>query len=118
MLLLVCVSDLARKVPTNYILLVTFTLLEAYMVASCCALVTEPLLVLAAAGMTAVIVVGLTGYAYFTKTDFTPLGGSMTVVLFSLMAFGFVCIFFGPTMHLIYCLLGVIVFGIYLVMDT
>jgi FtsH-binding integral membrane protein len=76
------------------------------------------LVVVAAACMTAFIVIGLTAYAYYTKTDFTPLGGSMTVVLFSLMAFGFMCIFFGPTMHLIYCLIGVVVFGIYLVMDT
>ena len=36
-LLLVCVQDLARKVPTNYILLTSFTVLEAYLVASCCA---------------------------------------------------------------------------------
>ena len=66
-----CVPSVARTVPTNYILLLVFTLLEAYTVAFICATVKDSMIVLTAAVMTAALVVGLTLYAVFTKTDFT-----------------------------------------------
>ena len=115
---LVCCQNLARKVPTNYYLLLAFTILEAYTVAFVCATVKDPLIVLAAAFMTAAIVIALTAYAVFTKTDFTACGGCITVIGCAFVIFSLFSFLFGPTMHLIYCILGVIVFGIYLVFDT
>ena len=73
MLLLVC-TKLAQKVPINYILLITFTILESIMV-SYTTIYFEPLSVLACAGVTMVVVFGLTMYACFTKTDVTLMGG-------------------------------------------
>lgn len=113
-----CVQSVARSVPTNYILLFTFTILEAYSVAFVCATVHDGMVVLAAATMTAVVVLGLTMYAVFTPTDFTACGGTMTVIGCAFMVFSLFSFLFGPTMRLIYCVLGVIVFGLYLIFDT
>lgn len=115
---LVCVSRLARTVPTNYILLFSFTLLEAYGVAFMCAIVNDGLVVLGAAFMTAGIVISLTLYAIFTKTDFTACGGIMAVVGGAFFVCSLLSLFFGPTFRLIIACLGVIVFGLYLVFDT
>ena len=113
-----CVPSVARSVPTNYILLFAFTILEAYSVAYTCATVKDSMVVLAAAMMTAAVVVGLTLYAVFTPTDFTKCGGTMTVIGCAFMVFSLFSFLFGPTMRLIYCVLGVIVFGMYLIFDT
>ena len=113
-----CVPSVARSVPTNYILLFTFTILEAYAVAFTCATVKDSMVVLAAAMMTAAVVIGLTLYAVFTPTDFTKCGGAMTVIGCAFMVFSLFSFLFGPTMRLIYCVLGVIVFGMYLIFDT
>jgi protein lifeguard len=113
-----CVPSVARSVPTNYILLFTFTILESYAVAFTCATVKDSMVVLAAAMMTAAVVVGLTLYAVFTPTDFTKCGGTMIVIGCAFMVFSLFSFLFGPTMRLIYCVLGVIVFGMYLIFDT
>ena len=63
--------SIARTVPTNYILLMVFTVLEAYTVAFVCATVKDSMIVLTAAVMTAAVVLALTLYAVFTPTDFT-----------------------------------------------
>ena len=53
-----------------------------------------------------------------TKTDFTMMGS----LLFSLgalfLVFSLFSVFFGPTMRLIYCVLGVVLFSFYLIFDT
>lgn len=87
--LLVCVKGLARDVPVNYFLLFVFTLLEAYAVAFCCA-VYDGLIVLAAASMTAAVVVSLTLYAVYTSTDFTVCGGTLSVIGSALFVFGII----------------------------
>lgn len=115
---LVCMEGVARKVPTNYVLLFTFTLLEAYGVAFMCAVVNDGLIVLGAAFMTAGIVVALTLYAVFTKTDFTACGGVMAVVGGAFFVCSLLSLFFGPTFRLIIACIGVIVFGLYLIFDT
>ena len=83
-----------------------------------CARVNDGLIVLAAAFMTAAIVIGLTIYALTTKTDFTACGGVICVIGCAFLIFSLFAFMFGPTMHLIFCVLGVIIFGIYLVFDT
>lgn len=115
---IVCATNLARKVPTNYILLLAFTICEAYLVAFACAIVGDGKVVLAAAFLTAAVVVALTLYAVFTKTDFTACGGIITVLGASFFVVGIFAFAFGRTMMLVYDLLGVVVFGIYLVFDT
>jgi FtsH-binding integral membrane protein len=68
--------------------------------------------------MTAGIVIALTMYAFFTKTDFTVCGGTLFVIGASLLFFGLFCFLFGEVLRMIYCVCGVILFGIYLIVDT
>ena len=115
---LLCCKSLARKVPTNYILLTIFTLCEAYIVAFIAARY-DPMIVLAAAVTTAGMTLGITVYAYTTKTDFTLCGPILFVVGF---AFAFASLFFvfykGSKLHIVWCVLGVILFSFYLLFDT
>jgi FtsH-binding integral membrane protein len=71
-----------------------------------------------AAFMTAGIVVALTIYAMTTKTDFTVCGGALFIIGAGFCLFGLFSFMFGPTMHLIFCIIGVIIFGFYLIFDT
>lgn len=115
---LFCSDSLAKKVPTNYILMFIFTLCEAYTVAYICAVLADGLIVLQAASMTAGLVVGLTLYAMTTKHDFTTCGGLLWALASVLIVFSLFSIFFGRTMRLIYCTMGVLIFAIYLIVDT
>lgn len=115
---LFCIPSLARKVPVNYGLMFAFTFCEAYMVAFSCAVVNDGMLVLQAALMTAAMVIALTFYALTTKKDFTVCGGMMFVISACFIMFGLFSWLMGPTMRLIYCTIGVILFGVYLVIDT
>jgi FtsH-binding integral membrane protein len=115
---LFCVRGIAKKVPHNYLLTAAFTFCEAYVVAFCVASVNDPMIVVTAAFMTAGIVVGLTIYAMTTKTDFTFCGGTLFVVGAAFIMFGLFSFMFGSTFRLVYCTLGVILFGIYLIVDT
>ena len=115
---LICVRSVSRAVPYNYILLLIFTLCEAYLVAFICSR-TNPQTVLAAFFMTAAMTITLTIYAMVTKTDIRILYGLICVIsstLFMLFIFSIFVRF--PYLNMIYCSLCVILFGIYLVMDT
>lgn len=115
---LFCIPSLARKVPVNYYLMFAFTFCEAYTVAFCCAAVNDAQIVLAAAFMTAAMVLALTFYALTTKSDFTVCGAMLFVVSACFIMLGLFSWLMGPTMRLVYCTLGVILFGVYLVIDT
>lgn len=63
--------------------------------------------------------VGLTIYAIFTPTDFTIKWGIVIVILIAMLMLGIFSIFiWSPFLTNLYCCLGVICFGIYLVIDT
>lgn len=54
-----------------------------------------------------------------TKTDFTVKWGILIVILVPMLILGIVSIFaWTPFLDNLYCSLGVILFGIYIVMDT
>ncbi len=58
-------------------------------------------------------------YAIFTPTDFTIKWGIIIVLLIAMLMLGIFSIFmWSPFLTNLYCSLGVIVFGIYLVIDT
>lgn len=117
-LVLVCIRNVAKSVPSNYILLSIFTILEAYLVSFICSLYETNIILLAGA-MTIGLVIGLTVYSYFTKTDFTNLGGILFIILLAMIMFGLACCFTNNKILInLYCGLGVIVFGIYLIFDT
>lgn len=80
---LLCCRSLSRSVPTNYILLSVFNLCEAYIVAFIAASY-QPQIVLVAAFTTAGMTIGITVYAFTTKSDFTIFGPLLFVIGFTL----------------------------------
>lgn len=113
-----CVESLAKSIPINYVLMFAFTFCEAYTVSYISAAVNDPLLVVQAAFMTAGLVLGLTLYAVTTKRDFTVFAGLLWAVGSIFLIFSLFSVFFGATMRLIYCALGVALFSVYLIFDT
>jgi len=113
-----CFRGLSRKVPTNYILLFAFTFCEAYIVSFACSQ-TDPTTVIAAASFTAFITICLTVYAMTTKTDFTLQMGSLFVIFPTLLVFGLVCLItMSFVMYMMWCAIGVLIYGFYLLIDT
>mmetsp|Transcript_12541 Transcript_12541/g.9108 ORF Transcript_12541/g.9108 Transcript_12541/m.9108 type:complete len:150 (+) Transcript_12541:364-813(+) len=113
-----CFKSVGRSVPLNYILLFVFTACEAYSVMYICAAIGDGSLVATAAFLTAGIVLALTIYAVTTKRDFTLCGGFIAIMSAAFLMVVIVGFFFGPSFHLFICVLGVIIFGLYLVYDT
>lgn len=117
-LVLVCVPNLARKVPANFILMTLITLCYA-LVLSCAAAASSRNAFLIAIGSTFVVVVGLMIFACQTKYDFTGCGTYLFVAILCLMIFGFLCIFFSNhILHLVYSSIATLLFCMLLVYDT
>jgi FtsH-binding integral membrane protein len=114
---MVCFPQLFRTVPTNYILLFIWTFCEGYMVATVASF-NPPEIVLTAAALTALVSLGLTFYAFTTKTDFTFIGGFLFVMTLVMLFWGIFILIFGFFLYTLYCVLGVILFTIYLIFDT
>ena len=114
---LVC-CGLHRKVPINYALLTLFTFCMSYLVSSV-AIVYNQEIVVEAMFLTSAVVVGVTVYAYTTKTDYTiygavrSIGGCVCVSAFLLL-----CIFPTKGTDMVYMILSVILFSFFLVCDT
>jgi FtsH-binding integral membrane protein len=69
--------------------------------------------------MTTAIVVACTIYAFKTETDFTTSWGIIIVISVAMLVLFFMSLFItSPFLHKLYCFLGVILFGIYLIVDT
>jgi FtsH-binding integral membrane protein len=87
---IICFKSLARTVPYNYLILLVFTLSLSFnvMFATTRYDATE---VLMAAGLTTVMVLSLTLYAFCTKEDITVSRGSIPVVS---TVFAFVSIYY------------------------
>lgn len=118
LLVISCVTKVARKVPINYILLFIFTGCEAYMVSYACA-VTKPKIVLMAASMTAGMVLLLTLYACVTDTDYTNFGAYLFAFAMALMLMGIFYLFTkNKVLHIILCGLGVLLCSVYIIYDT
>lgn len=116
---LLCCMRVSRRVPINYILLLVFTLCEAYTVAFICTQYPADIVCLAAF-MTAAVVISLSLYALYTKNDFTIFGGSLYILTAVLLMCSLALILL-PRNHfltILYSALGVIIFGFYLIFDT
>lgn len=113
-----CYRSVARAVPTNYILLTLFTGSMSYMVASITSFY-EPEVVLAAAVLTAAVVVGLTIYAVTTKTDFTYCGGAMWAFFFVVLTCTIMSFFLRGRVAQVW-ISGLIIFimSFYIIYDT
>lgn len=122
MIAVFCFRNLARAVPTNYILLSLFTLSEAWLVATVCAAYQQAglgKLVLMAAFMTCGMTIALTLYACTTKTDFTMHGGALFIFSCVITLFIIFELFTSsPLFHVIVSLAVVVLYGFYLLYDT
>ena len=60
----------------------------------------------------------LTLYAVTTKSDFTMMGATFFIFACALFMFGLILMFFhNYYLHILYCSLGIILYGYYLVYD-
>ena len=117
LLILVC-GKLTNVVPINYILLLIFTLFESITVAFI-TVYYEPISVLSCAGLSMLIVFGLTMYACFTKTDFTMMGGFLFSCSIVLIFLGIIGLFFRSYFYQMFLnSLGVLLMSVYLIFDT
>ena len=122
-LAMACVKTLRVAVPINFILLAVFTVAESLLLGLACMLY-EGEVVLIAAAATAAVVIALTAFSFQTKIDFTILRGLMFCVLFVFILFGFLISIFAATggniriINLVYAAIGVLIFSVYLVIDT
>jgi hypothetical protein len=117
-MMLICTS-FARRVPTNYILLLIFTLLEAFIFGHICSFY-DTASVITASAITAAVTIALTLYAMFTKTDFTVCGQLFVVLcavafLLSIMSF---FVSYKSPMHPFISGVFAIIYGLYLIVDT
>jgi len=111
-------SNIAKKFPTNYIVLFSFTIFESILLTLACSKFPVKYILMAGA-LTTAITLALTIYAWTTKTDFTTLGASLFVALMGLCFVGLLGYFINlPFLHLVYNYLGVVLFSIYLIYDT
>lgn len=117
-IILSCCPDVRRSFPTNFILLGAFTLLEAFLLGVVSSHYDTDA-VMIAAGITAVVALGLTIFAFQTKLDFTMMGGLLFVLLIVLFCFGLLCLIIqNRYATLAYSSLGALLFAFYLVFDT
>jgi FtsH-binding integral membrane protein len=118
MLTLACCESVARSHPINLILLLAFTLMESVLV-GCITIQYKTDTLFIAIGITAVVVIGLTLFAFQTKIDFTGMGTYLFVFGLVLFAFGLVSIILrSHIMNILYAALGAGLFSMYLVFDT
>ncbi|OCB88439.1 hypothetical protein A7U60_g4481 [Sanghuangporus baumii] len=108
-----------HSVPANYILLGTFTLLEAFTLGVVMAFY-DTLIILEALVITLGIFIGLTLFTYQSKYDFAGMGPWLFGALIALVMTGFVAIIFpfNKTLDLIYAVGGALIFSGYVVYDT
>ncbi|KAI6157925.1 UPF0005-domain-containing protein [Pisolithus tinctorius] len=105
--------------PLNFILLGTFTLLEAFTLGIATAFI-DNVVVLQALLITLGVFLGLTLFTLQTKYDFSGLGPWLFGGLIALLMTGIVGIFipFSRTLDLVYAILGCLIFSGYIVYDT
>ena len=115
-LTLLCVRKVSRTVPYNYICLFLFTLVESYMISAVCAVYSSAdstSWVVLSAAMTAGVVIGLTIYAFRTKTDFTIryglIYGAVFIAIILVIAtwilkFSYAATFINAGFAVVYCL--------------
>ncbi|KAK3879057.1 hypothetical protein Pcinc_016340 [Petrolisthes cinctipes] len=115
---LACGGNFRRKTPYNYIALAIFTLAEGYLL-GCASATYDAWEVTLAIGVTLIVTIALTLFAFQTKIDFTMMSGLLFTLLMVLMMFGiFALIFQDKVLNILYGCLGALIFSFYLVFDT
>ncbi|PFH33891.1 nmda receptor glutamate-binding chain [Besnoitia besnoiti] len=114
---LVCCESASRRFPVNYLLLFVFTVAESVLVGAITSHYSEKTVLIAVAG-TAAITIGLSLFACQVKYDFTSWVGILFILMLNLMIFGLFCFILPKWAQILYSSLALLVFSIYLVVDT
>merc|ERR1719486_547288 len=115
-----CCQDVCRNFPTNYLLLFGFTIFEGILIGFISSQYTAGSVTICV-GVTAAIFMGLTVYAWTTKTDFTGFGPYLFGALMSFCLFGFVIAIMGacgvhiPWLRMVYDIIGILIFVMYII---
>lgn len=118
LIVLACCTNVRRNYPMNLILLCFFTLCEAFCLGTVSSLYDADAVAIAA-GVTAIVALGLTIFSFQTKWDFTVMGGVLFVFVIILFFFGlFAIIWPSKVMVILYASFGALIFSAYLVFDT
>mmetsp|Transcript_54307 Transcript_54307/g.150672 ORF Transcript_54307/g.150672 Transcript_54307/m.150672 type:complete len:246 (-) Transcript_54307:69-806(-) len=118
-----CCPSAGKTFPTNYLVLLAFTVCEAVLVGAVSAQYTAGTVCFCAA-VTAVIFMSMTAYAWTTNADFTGAGPYMVGAMLALLTFGFGIGFlslFGvhtEMLKMAYAAAGVLLFTLFIVYDT
>lgn len=113
-----CCQKVMIIFPQNYIFLLIITVCMGIMVGSICAFYSTASVTIAAAATSGIVLV-LTAYACFTKSDFTGSGPFLLVLLISLTLMGVIGIFVrSEVWDKIYAILGAMLFSFYIIFDT
>lgn len=117
-IVLACCPDFRRKSPMNFVLLFVFTLCEGFLLGGVSGHYDKDE-VLMAVGITAIVTLALTVFAFQTKWDFTMMGGLLFVLVIVLFCFGLLCaIIQSRFLNLMYASIGALIFSAYIVFDT
>lgn len=111
-------NQLGRRFPSNVILLTILAIGFGLMIGLLAAVV-DKMIFASAAGITCLLCLALTLFAFQTKWDFTGCGPFVMISGLVLMVFGIACIFIRNRItHLVYSSLGALLFSFYLIYDT
>ena len=115
---LACCQSVARMFPINLILLAVFAILQGCALGFIGASI-QTVVILIAVGITGIVVIGLTIFAFQTRIDFTVFTGGMLALLLTLLAIGIIAaIVRVHWLSMLYAALGTLVFSIYIIIDT
>lgn len=116
---LMCCEGLRRKYPRNIIILALFTISLSYLLAVMSAIMYTKEQIFLAVGITGVVCLTLTLFAFQTKYDFTMCSGFLCCLFVILFLFGIASIWMHSNiMILVYAALGALIYSFKLVYDT
>jgi len=107
--------------PANYLLLLAFTILQSFAIASICATYQasgDGAIVLHAFVLTTFIFLSLTVFTLQTRIDFTFMGAGLFSCLTILILWGIINAIFGWHTTWLYSLFGAILFCLFILYDT
>jgi protein lifeguard len=107
-----------RTAPINYVLLMLFTMCETYMVGGLTAHYRNDVVILAGL-VTALVTIALTVYAMRTNVPIEVFGAMSWVVCLAMIPIAIIgwCMDM-PGLHTVYCCMGVLLYSLYLIIDT
>ncbi|XP_075590194.1 protein lifeguard 1 [Dermatophagoides farinae] len=116
--ILMCCESCRRTVPNNYVLLTIFTFFMSITL-GCVCLQYDSDTVMYAAGLTFIVCLLVSIFSATTSFDFTKWSWIMFIVLIIFFVAGIAMMFIqNRTTQIIYAAIGVVIFTIYLAIDT